>query len=114
MSELSGAVVLKPTCDLSTSHLWLICGDSTHPGYSTKLMPSDHFEIHGPNGKHSCFVMPVMGPSICVATKRGLLLLMAKSAVLDLANGIGYMTSRGVVLYMEVSHALNLKIIFCD
>lgn len=79
-------------------------GDSSHPGHSIMLIPIDDFEIDGPNGQHSCFVTPVMGPSIGVATRRGqgavargLPLHLAKRAVFELANGISYMTSQGVV-----------------
>lgn len=100
MSEVSGAAAQK---QLAVQR-HLNSRDSSHPRHSTMLIPIDDFEVNGPNGKHSCFVTPVMGPSIGVATKRGqgatargLPLLMAKLAVLDLANGIAYMTSQGVV-----------------
>lgn len=56
-----------------------------------------------------------MGPNFGVATKRGqgaaargLPLLMAKLAVLDLANGIAYMTSRGVVHGGKLSDAFEI------
>ena len=100
MSEVSRATAHK---QLAIQH-HLSCGDANHPGHSTILVPIDEFEISGPNGQHSCFVTPVMGPSTGVATKRGhgaaargLPLDMAKVATLDLVNGIAYMTSQGVV-----------------
>lgn len=29
---------------------------------SSLCLPSDHFEVCGPNGSHHCFVYPVLGP----------------------------------------------------
>lgn len=115
MSETSGAAAKNR---FAIQH-HLACGDSSHAGYSTILLPTDDFEINGPNGKHSCFVMPVIGPSIGVVTKRGqgaaargLPLLMAKQAVFDLANGVAYMTSRGVVHGGRTYFNLTIRLTF--
>ena len=115
MSEISGAAAQNR---FAIQHR-LACGDSSHPGHTTMLIPTDDFEINGPNGKHSCFVTPVMGPSIGVATKRGqgaaargLPLLMAKLAVLDLANGIAYMSSQGVVHGGMIYDNSTIRLIF--
>ena len=79
-------------------------GPEDYPGRHNVLVPLDHFEIEGPNGRHLCFTTTVMGQSVSVATKRAqgvatrvLPLCKAKHAIKDLGNAISYMTACGVV-----------------
>ncbi|TFK65632.1 kinase-like protein [Pluteus cervinus] len=45
-------------------------GDSSHPGYKHVLHLRDSFHVDGPNGRHLCVVMDLLGPKISSITDR--------------------------------------------
>jgi len=64
-------------------------------GRKSILTPYEVFEIQGPNGRHKCLVLPVIGPSIYHYSVNVeplyLPLKVAKRAVLETAKGIEYL-----------------------
>ncbi|CAJ2508123.1 Uu.00g093090.m01.CDS01 [Anthostomella pinea] len=65
--------------DLSGSHIQL---------------PSDHFWIEGPNGRHLCFVLPVLCPSIAEAIDESV--GFQKEVLCQAAEGLQFLHRRGI------------------
>ena len=76
--------------------------------YVIQLM--NHFNIHGPNGSHSCLVFPAMGPTVIsllhdhIPGSGSVLenwvrfpLPVARRILLQALNGLDYLHSRGIV-----------------
>ncbi|KAL8686031.1 MAG: hypothetical protein Q9224_005576 [Gallowayella concinna] len=43
---------------------YLAAQESEHPGKRHLVTLLDHFELHGPNGKHTALVLPLLGPCV--------------------------------------------------
>ncbi len=71
--------------------------DFSQVGGETIVLPLDHFWIDGPNGRHLCLVLPVLGPRIPVIWYRiPDPLKIAKGIVLQVANGLNFLHKNGI------------------
>lgn len=92
----------KKTAENSETKMlqYLAVPSSEHPGKQHLAMLLDHFEFEGPNGIHTCLVLPLLGP--CVA----MMAIAQKTKTLDqgvawkvafqLSEGLAYLHSVGV------------------
>jgi len=82
-------------------------------GHKLILMPSDTFDIQGPNGYHKCLVLPVVGPSIHDYSENVkpwyLPLKVAKRAVFEIVKGVEYLHRNGIGHGGRFYHSRCLK-----
>ncbi|ORY70485.1 kinase-like domain-containing protein, partial [Pseudomassariella vexata] len=57
------------------------------------VTPTNHFWIEGPNGRHLCLTMPLLGPSIRYAIEKTNNLPLAKELLFQVAKGIAFLRS---------------------
>lgn len=65
------------------------------PGHPAFIPPLEHFWVQGPNGRHLCFVLKLLGPHLQQVTKERDLKWM-KQQFLNAAHALRYLHSRGL------------------
>ncbi|ORY58156.1 kinase-like domain-containing protein, partial [Pseudomassariella vexata] len=76
------------------------------------LLPTDSFWIQGPNGRHLCLVMPVMGPSLADFMSQGEIELpIIKELLFQLGHSLKYLQQQGIVhgSFRRVNMLLGLE-----
>lgn len=75
--------------------------DANQPGYQYLMMMKDFFEISGPNGRHECLVLELLGPSVADyldahSVDERLPGVLAKSVVKQTLLGLAFLHERGI------------------